>query len=81
MFIELTEQELMSTDGGVDWAAIGVGIAAVGLAVAIVGTAGLATVPVAVIVGAGTAGEIALAGASVALAGAGGAAAGYGLSH
>lgn len=80
-FAELTQNEMMCVDGGINWGAIGVGLAAVGLAVAIVGTAGLAAVPVSVIVGAGTAGEIITAGAAVAGSAAGGAAIGYGISH
>ncbi|MDI3501405.1 MAG: hypothetical protein PWP22_1176 [Thermoanaerobacter sp.] len=80
-FMELTEEDLMVVDGGVDWATVAAGtgivLGAAGLAV----SAGLAFVPVAVILGAGTAGEIALAGLTVAAAGIGGATIGYGVSH
>lgn len=81
MFTELSNQELMSVDGGIDWNAIKTGLAIVALGVAIAATAGLATVPIAVIVGAGTVGEIVVAGAAVTAAATGGATIGYGLSH
>ena len=48
-FTELSNQELMYVDGGVNWNAIKAGVAIVALGVAIAATAGLATVPIAVI--------------------------------
>lgn len=80
-FIELTEEDLMVVDGGVDWATVAAGTGIVLGAAALAVSAGLAFVPVAVILGAGTAGEIALAGLTVAAAGIGGATIGYGFSH
>lgn len=46
---ELREEELLNVDGGIDWGVIGVGIGAVALGAAIAATAGLATLPVAVL--------------------------------
>lgn len=76
---ELTVSELEYVSGGVDLAAIGVGIAAVGLGLAIVGTAGLASIPIGILIGAGTVGEIVVGGAAVVLAAGGGFGIGYGL--
>lgn len=64
MFVELTNQGLMNIDGGINWGVVAAGAGIVGLGLAIAATGGLATVPVAVILGAGTAGEIAVAGAA-----------------
>lgn len=54
MFVELTNQELMNIDGGINWGVVAAGAGIVGLGLAIAATGGLATVPVAVILGAGT---------------------------
>ena len=79
MFVELTNQELMNIDGGINWGVVAAGAGIVGLGLAIAATGGLATVPVAVILGAGTAGEIAVAGAAVGCAAVGGYGMGTGL--
>ncbi|MGB9680416.1 MAG: hypothetical protein ACPLW7_00095 [Minisyncoccia bacterium] len=80
-FMELTEEDSMVIDGGVDWAVVAAGTGIVLGAAALAVSAGLAFVPVAVILGAGTSGEIALAGLTVAASGIGGATIGYGFSH
>ncbi|SHF16955.1 hypothetical protein SAMN02745195_01999 [Thermoanaerobacter uzonensis DSM 18761] len=80
-FMELTEDDLMVIDGGVNWAVVAAGTGIVLGAAALAVSAGLAFVPVAVILGAGTSGEIALAGLTVAASGIGGATIGYGFSH
>ena len=62
MLKELTMDEMMMVDGGkVNWNTVAAGFAIVGVGIAIAATGGLATVPIAVIAGAGTAGEIAVA--------------------
>lgn len=68
-----------TNDGGFTWGQIAAGLAMMGIAVAIVATAGLATVPVSVIIGAGTAGELLIAGAGVTLIGTGAVVAGSGM--
>lgn len=81
-FNELNVNEMMEVDGGWDWATVLGGaalvVACVGVTVA-TGGMGLCSVPV--ILGAGTAGEIAIAGAAVAGSALGGAAIGYGATH
>ena len=71
---ELTDLEVEQVSGGVEmnWALFAGGLAMIGLGVAIAGTAGLATVPVGIILGAGTFGEIGVGVVSVGFAGAGG---------
>lgn len=72
---ELTDLEVEQVSGGgveVNWALFAGGLAMIGLGVAIAGTAGLATVPVGIILGAGTFGEIGVGVVSLGFAGAGG---------
>jgi len=69
---ELTPQELDQVSGAVDTGAIGAGISLVGLGLGIAVAAGLALVPVGVILGAGTLGELLIAGSAVSLSGGGG---------
>lgn len=58
---ELTNQKLMSIDSGVERGVVADSVGIVALGDAIAATAGLAIVPVAAVVGAGTAWEIAVA--------------------
>jgi hypothetical protein len=82
MFTELTNQDLVSVNGGLNWGTVLGGAAlVVGAAALVVGTGGLGFVAVPVILGAGTSGEIALAGLACAASGLGGAAIGYGATH
>lgn len=74
---ELTQEELLEVNGGIDWSAIGAGIAVISLGIVVVGTAGLATIPISVLAAA-TAGELIVAGAGVTAAAAGGAIIGTG---
>jgi hypothetical protein len=66
-----SDSQSASNEGGFTWGQIAAGVAMMGFAVLIVATAGLATVPVGVIIGAGTAGELLIAGAGVTLIGTG----------
>ena len=70
---ELTLNEVEVVSGGdVDWGVVGTGAGLIGLGIAIAATGGLAGLGVGLIVGAGTFGEMAVAGAAVASAGLGG---------
>ncbi|AEF16793.1 hypothetical protein Thexy_0748 [Thermoanaerobacterium xylanolyticum LX-11] len=81
-FMELTEEDLMIIDGGVNWGVTLGGtallISAIGLTIA---TGGLGFMPVSVILGAGTGAEIAIAGVATAASALSGTAIGYGLTH
>lgn len=81
-FCEMTQNEVMTVDGGWNWGTVLAGtslvVACVGVTIA-TGGIGLCSVPL--ILGAGTAAEIAVAGAAVVGAAAGGAAIGYGATH
>lgn len=82
MFNELTNQELMSVNGGWNWGTV---LGGAGLVVACIGvvacTGGIGACSIPLILSAGTAGEIALAGTTAVLSGLGGAAIGYGATH
>ncbi len=81
-FYEMSENEAMNIDGGWDWETVLGGtalvVACIGLTFA---TGGIATCSIPLILGAGTATEIAGAGVAVAGSALGGAAIGYGATH
>ena len=77
---ELDLAEMERVAGGLQATTIGVGIGIIGLGVAIAATGGLAAIPIGIIAGAGTAGEMLVAGAAIGAAAGGGALVGTGIS-
>lgn len=79
-FVELTNDEMYLVDGGWNWAQVLGGaalvVAAVGLTVA---TGGIGLVSVSLLLGAGTSGELAVAGIAAVASVLGGAAIGHGM--
>jgi len=69
----LTNEQIDEVSGAVNWTEVGIGCAIISLGIAFtVASGGLGAIPVMVIAGAGTAGEIAVASTAVGLSALGG---------
>jgi hypothetical protein len=78
----LTNDQIEEVSGAINWMEVGVGCAVISLGVAFtVASGGLGAMPLLVIAGAGTAGEIAVAATAVGLAALGGYAMGSGFTN
>lgn len=78
---ELTPRELDEVSGAVNASTVSAGASLIALGVGIAVAGGLALVPVGILVGAGTLGELLLAGSAVSLSAGGGYLAGTGLCY
>lgn len=78
---ELTQRELKEVSGALDAGTIGAGASLIGLGIGIAVAGSLALVPVGILLGAGTLGELLLAGSAVSLSAGGGYLAGAGLCY
>ncbi len=76
----LTRGEVEQVGAGITWQQVSAGLGILALGISIAATGGMAGIAIGVIAGAGTAGEIGLAGLAQGLAGAGGATIGGGLA-
>jgi hypothetical protein len=79
--IELHPEDVNEVAGGINWAAVGIGLGAASLAITVAATGGLAMIPVGIILGAGTGTELALAGVALGLATGSGLAVGTGMQN
>jgi hypothetical protein len=77
----LTIDQVEDVSAGVNWGAISAGVGIVALGLSIAATGGLAGIAIGVIAGAGTLGELGLAGVALGLSGVGGVAIGAGLQN